>query len=126
LEPSALVVIVLVAGFVVALPALVWGLRDVKKIPGGVWRHAAERPRRQWRVGMISCYLLAGWPAIVAVVAWRRSRERADLLAEWAVLSRRKKAARQRATPPRAAAQPDIVLADYEESPSRRMGRADA
>ena len=115
MEPSALIVIVLLVGYLVALPALVWGLRDLSRIPGGVWRHAAQRPREQWRVGMISSYCLAGWPSIAAAILWWRSQERSDLFAEWAILSQRKQAARQRATPPRAAAEP-----------SGRMGRADA
>lgn len=115
MEPTTLIVIVLLVGYVVALPVLMWGVRDLARIPGGVWRHAAQRPREQWRFGMISAYLLAGWPSIVAVIAWRRSQERRDLFTEWAILSERKKAARRRAAPPRAAAEP-----------SRRMGRADA
>lgn len=115
MEPSTLIVIALFAGYVVALPVLVWGLRDLSNIPGGVWRHAAQRPREQWRFGMISSYLLAGWPSIYSVIAWRRSEERRDLFVEWAILSERKKASRRHATPPRAAA-----------DPSRRMGRADA
>ena len=126
MEPSAWVVIVLLTGFVLALPVLAWGLRDISKIPGGVWRHAAERPAHQWRVGIISSYLLGGWPAIVAVIVWRRSRERSELYIEWALLSERKRAARRRAEPPRAAAEPVIAPADFEESPSRRLGRADA
>jgi hypothetical protein len=115
MEPSAVIVIVVLAGYVVALPVLVSGLRDLAHIPGGVWRHAAQRPREQWRFGMICSYLLAGWPSIVSVIRWRRSQERRDLFVEWAILSERKKAARARAVPPRAAA-----------DPSRRMGRADA
>lgn len=98
---STLITIVLMTGFVVALPALVWGLGDISNIPGGVWRHSAERPRHQWRTGMLSAYLLLGWPAIVAVALWWRSRERADLLAEWADLSARKRRARRHATAPR-------------------------
>lgn len=115
MEPTALIVIVFLGGYAFALPTLMWGLRDLSRIPSGVWRHAAQRPREQWRFGMISSYLLAGWPAVVSVIVWRRSQERADLIAEWAVLSERKKAARRRAAPPRAAAEP-----------SRRMGPADA
>ncbi len=126
MRTGALIAIVIVAGFVVALPVLLWGLGDVAKIPGGVWRHAAERPRHQWRIGMVSAYVLGGWPAIVAVLIWRRSRERSDLLAEWADLSLRKRNSRRRAVTPRAAAEPAIVLADYEDPSPRQPGRADA
>ncbi|MGZ4688469.1 MAG: hypothetical protein ACXVKA_16300 [Acidimicrobiia bacterium] len=126
MAPSALIVIVLLAGYVMALPALLWGLGDVANIPGGVWRHAAQRPRHQWRIGMLVAYGLGGWPVIVAALVWWRSRERADLLAEWADLSARKRRARRRSTPPRAAAEPVIVLADFEDVPSRRAGLTDA
>jgi hypothetical protein len=115
MRPGALIVMMLLAGYVVALPALLFGLHDLSRIPGGVWRHAAQRPREQWRFGMISSYALAGWPTIASVIVWRLSQERADLLDEWAALSERKRAARRRAAPPRAAAEP-----------SRRMGGADA
>jgi hypothetical protein len=123
---SALITIVLLTGFVVALPVVLWGLGDVAKIPGGVWRHAAQRPRHQWRIGMMSAYLLGGWPGIVSVVIWIRSRERADLLLEWADLSLRKRNSRHRAATPRAAAEPVIVLADYEDPVPHRTGQADA
>jgi hypothetical protein len=122
---GALVVAVLVAGYVVALPVLAWGLADVAKIPGGVWRHAAQRPRHQWRVGMVSTYLLGGWPAIVAVLVWWRSRERTDLLLEWADLSVRKRRARRHGVPSRLAAE-RVMPAEFDESPSPRVGRADA
>jgi hypothetical protein len=123
---SGLIAAVIAAGFLVVLPVLVWGLADVAKIPGGVWRHAAERPRHQWRVGMLSAYALGGWPAIFAVLAWLRSRERTDLRLEWADLSVRKRRSRERAAGLRAGLEPAIVPADPEESTSSRVGRADA
>ena len=86
MAPTAQVVIVLMVGYVAGLPASLWGLGDIGKIPGGVWRHAADRPRHQWRIGLIGAYALGGWPAIVAALVWWRSRERADLLYEWAIL----------------------------------------
>jgi hypothetical protein len=100
---KTLIVTLLLTGYVAAAPVLWWGLGDLKHIPGGVWRHSAQRPRRQWRAGMISAYVLGGWPAIFAVVSWRRSTERANLLDEWAHLSARKRLSRQRR---RAAAEP--------------------
>ena len=93
---KTLIAVLLVTGYVACLPVLLWGLGDVKNIPGGVWRHSAQRPRAQWRGGMISAYALGGWPVIASVLAWRNSRERRDLLDEWTHLSRRKRQARRR------------------------------
>ena len=64
---KTLITVLLLAGYVAALPALLWGLADLRHIPGGVWRHAAQRPRAQWRAGMITAYALGGWPAFVSV-----------------------------------------------------------
>jgi hypothetical protein len=126
MAPSGLIVVVFVAGYIVALPVMIWGLGDIAKIPGGVWRHAAERPRHQWRIGIIATYVLGGWPTIVAVYVWRRSRERADLLYEWADLSERKRNSRRRGLTPRAAAEPVILLADYDAAASRESRHTDA
>jgi hypothetical protein len=133
MEPSAELFIVLLAGYVVGVPGLLWGLADLRRIPGGVWRHAAERPYHQWRTSMIGAYLICGWPVYVAVLLWWRGRERADLYVEWAELSARKRA-RRRAAAERAAADPGavpapepvVVLADYEDEPAPSRGRAEA
>jgi hypothetical protein len=113
---KTLVTALLIAGYLAAAPVLLWGLGDLRHIPGGVWRHAAERPRAQWRSGMITAYALGGWPAIVSVVLWWRSRERADLIDEWAHLSRRKRESRRRT---RHEVQRDdvIVLREHEDRP---------
>jgi hypothetical protein len=65
---------------------------------------------------MITAYALGGWPAIVSVVLWWRSRERADLIDEWAHLSRRKRESRRRT---RHEVQRDdvIVLREHEDRP---------
>jgi hypothetical protein len=102
---KTLFMVLLLTGFVAGAPALWWGLGDLKNIPGGVWRHSAQRPRHQWRAGMISAYLLGGWPVIVSVLMWHNSTERANLLDEWAHLSARKRQSRQRAREARLAAQ---------------------
>jgi hypothetical protein len=94
---NTLIAVLLLAGYVMTFPVLLWGLRDMKEIPGGVWRHAAQRPRAQWKGGMITAYALGGWPVIASVYTWRTSRERTDLRDEWAHLSARKRAARRRA-----------------------------
>jgi hypothetical protein len=120
---NTLITLLLLAGYIAGLPVLLWGLGDLRHIPGGVWRHAAQRPRAQWRAGMITAYALGGWPVIVSVLAWRRSRERADLLDEWAHLSRRKRLARRRARDevhraPSREPEPEIVLRDHEDEPA--------
>jgi hypothetical protein len=123
---SALIAAVIAAGYLLAMPALIWGLVDIAKIPGGVWRHAAERPRHVWRIGIMGAYLLGGWPAFVAVLGWWRSRERADLMLEWEDLSVRKRLPRHRHDPPRAIPASITVLVEHDETPSPRTGRADA
>lgn len=126
MAPSGLIAVAIVAGYIVALPALFWGLGDIANIPGGVWRHAAERPRHLWRIGIVSTYVLGGWPTIVAVLVWWRSRERADLLFEWADLSERKRSSRRRGLSSSGAAEPVIVLADYDTAASRESRLTDA
>jgi hypothetical protein len=122
---SAELVVVLLAGYVVALPALLWGLADLRRIPGGVWRHAAQRPYVHWRTGLIGAYLICGWPVLFAALHWRRGHERAELHEEWAELSRRKreKKAAMAGRPERART---IVLADYEDARAAEPGHADA
>ena len=114
---SALIVTVLAAGYLLTLPVMAWGLFDIGRIPGGVWRHAAERPRQQWRVGIVGAYALGGWPALIAVSVWWRSRERADLLLEWEDLSARKRLPHRH----------EVALpGELDEIPSTPLGRADA
>jgi hypothetical protein len=125
MRPSAELVVVLLAGYVLALPGLLWGLADLRRIPGGVWRHAAQRPYPSWRTGMIGAYAICGWPVYVAVFLWRRGRERADLYEEWADLSRRKQE-KKAAMAGRHERKPVIVIADYEETPATGPSRADA
>jgi hypothetical protein len=124
---KTLIMVLVLAGFLAGAPVLWWGITDLKHIPGGVWRHSAQRPRRQWQAGMISAYALGGWPVFIAVASWRQSTERANLLDEWAHLSAKKRRSRQRryaATKERAAEirpitpNPDdqmIVLSDHED-----------
>lgn len=125
MKPSVELAGVLLAGYVVALPGLLWVLGDLRRIPGGVWRHSAQRPYPQWRTGMIGSYLLCGWPVYVSALLWWRGKERVDLYAEWAELSARKRA-RRRAAAMRVASEPVVVLADYEDPRARERGHADA
>jgi hypothetical protein len=117
MSKSALIVTVLAAGYLLMLPVAAWALYDIGRIPGGVWRHAAERPRHQWRVGIMGSYALGGWPAMIAVFGWRRSRERADLLLEWEDLSARKKLPHRHEV---------ALTGQLDEIPSTPLGSADA
>lgn len=84
-----LVIAIIVVGYAVALPALLWMLRDLARIPRGLWRYAASRPPQAWRAAVIAGYVCGGWPALVVAVSWRRGRERATLLDDWADMHER-------------------------------------
>jgi hypothetical protein len=77
----------LMVGFVLAVPTVVWGYRDVRRIPHWVWR--TERSKEQpWLTAMLIGTLLGGWPGIVVVLAWRTSHQRVVLLEDWERLER--------------------------------------
>ena len=59
-----LAVVGIMVGFAVAIPALVWGFRDVRRIPHWVWRteRAKEEP---WLIAMFVGTLLGGWPGVL-------------------------------------------------------------
>ncbi len=85
LAPGAeygLAVVGIMVGFAVAIPALVWGFRDVRRIPHWVWRteRAKEEP---WLIAMFVGTLLGGWPGVLTVLAWKNSHQRVVLLEDW-------------------------------------------
>lgn len=70
-----------VVGLVVGIPALVWTLADLRRIPATVWsRSPYSRPL--WSTVAVLGYLVGGWPAVVVAAAWRFSRDRSDLVAD--------------------------------------------
>lgn len=70
-----------VVGLVVGIPALVWILSDLRRIPATIWaRSPYSRPL--WSTVAIVGYVVGGWPAVVVAAAWRFSRDRADLVAD--------------------------------------------
>jgi hypothetical protein len=76
-----------VVGLVVGIPALVWVLADLRRIPAALWaRSPYSRPL--WATVAILGYLVGGWPAVVVALAWRFSRDRADLVADSLLLAR--------------------------------------
>ena len=74
--------IFVLVGYVVALPAAWWGLRDLSTIPHGVWRSSPFNPA-PWSLGIVASWLMAGWPACLLAASWWRSVERQNLLDEW-------------------------------------------
>ena len=68
-------------GMIVALPVVRWWARDTARIPGPVWFWTGHH-RAVWRRTVAAAWLLSGWPAIVVVMVWARSRERQELLQE--------------------------------------------
>jgi hypothetical protein len=73
-------------GFVVGLPTLIWTLGDLRRIPAPIWA-ASPYSRSIWSSVVAVGYLVGGWPAVVVAVAWRFSRDRADLLDDMLLLA---------------------------------------
>lgn len=74
-------------GLVVGLPALVWVLADLRRIPASVWDRSPYS-RTLWSTVAVVGYLVGGWPVVVVAAAWRFSRDRADLVADSLLLAR--------------------------------------
>jgi hypothetical protein len=89
-----LVVVLILVGYAVALPALLWMLHDLARIPRGLWRYAASRPPQAWRAALIAGYACSGWPSLVVALSWWRSRERGALLEDWADMHARNERSR--------------------------------
>jgi hypothetical protein len=75
-----------VIGFVVGVPALVWTLTDLRRIPMPIWDRSPYS-RGLWSSVVVVGYLLGGWLAVVIAAAWRWSRDRADLVDDCHVLA---------------------------------------
>jgi hypothetical protein len=73
-----------VLGYVVGLPFLIWLIQDGRTISRRVWA-ACGRRRSKWEQQMVLGYACAGWPAIALVMVWRRGRLRHELRRERAV-----------------------------------------
>jgi hypothetical protein len=73
-----------ILGYIVGLPFLVWAINDARTISRRVWA-AVGRRRSRWEKQMMFGYALAGWPAIPLTLVWRRSHLRHDLRRERAV-----------------------------------------
>lgn len=75
----------IVVGYLVGLPALVWCLRDLKSFHRPLWPGYGNRGT--WRHGAVIAYLLGGWPVVLLAIGWRTGRTRAGLVDERARLS---------------------------------------
>lgn len=73
-----------ILGYLVGLPFLLWGIQDARTISRRVWA-AVGRRRSRWEHTMIAGYLCAGWPAIPLMWSWRHGRLRHELRRERAV-----------------------------------------
>jgi MFS family permease len=70
-----------VVGMIAAVPFVLWWARDFGRIPGRTWFWSGYDPR-PWRWAVFLGFFLGGVVAIVAVLRWRRSPARDELLAE--------------------------------------------
>jgi hypothetical protein len=66
-----------IVGYVVGLPLVLWCLADLKSFHRPEW--VGYGNRRAWQIGVVSMYLLGGWPGIFTVIGWRASKARAGL-----------------------------------------------
>jgi hypothetical protein len=65
-------------GYVVGLPVLLYGIVDLARIPGRLYRYTTYS-RVVWIAAMFLGYACFGVGAILMVAAWLRSTERAEL-----------------------------------------------
>jgi hypothetical protein len=73
-----------VLGYIVGLPFLLWSIQDGRTISRRVWA-ACGRRRSRWEQQMVLGYAIGGWPAVALALSWRRGRLRHDLHSERAV-----------------------------------------
>jgi hypothetical protein len=120
-----LLALIFVSGYVVAFVPVLWARRDISRIPRSIWRYTAPHPREVWRGALLVAYVCGGWPGLLVAILWRVSNDRDALREEWAHLHRRnvqprrakaREDAARTAAPPAPSAEPEIVLADYEEA----------
>jgi hypothetical protein len=69
-----------IVGYLVAVPALVWHRRDLKRFHRPLW--AGYGSRRARLRGAAICYLAFGWPELLMALGWRVSVTRVALVVE--------------------------------------------
>jgi hypothetical protein len=72
--------LLVVAGYVVALPVLLWHRHDLLSFRRMLW--VGYGSRRDRLAGALLCYLAGGWPELVMALEWRASERRRALVAE--------------------------------------------
>ena len=71
------VIVVAIAGYVVAYPALVWTLHDLRRYPRQLWTgFGRPHPRGQ---ATVIVYLAGGLPVFIVALAWRASNVRQEM-----------------------------------------------
>jgi len=68
---------VVIAGYVIALPVVLWCLRDLRSFHRPLW--AGYGNRRSWVAALLLTYAVAGWPALLVAVGWRTGQLRREL-----------------------------------------------
>jgi hypothetical protein len=77
---------------------MLWARYDVSRIQRSVWRYGSIHPRSAWRAGLLTGYVLGGWPGLVIAIVWFWSGDRSSLREEWAHLHHRNVETRQTPT----------------------------
>lgn len=71
------VLLVVLAGYVVAYPGFAWALYDLDRYPRHLWTGYGKPGA--WREAAVLAYLAGGLPVYIVAVAWRTSTTRAEL-----------------------------------------------
>lgn len=74
-------VLLVILGWLCAIPASVWWERDTRPISRRTWYWSGYQ-RHVWTRGIVIGLVMFGWPAIVIIPAWRFSEQRSELMAE--------------------------------------------
>lgn len=77
-----------VVGIVLAVPAVLWCIHDMRAIPHRVWFWSGH-DRRPWYWALGIGWVLGGYGAVIVALVWSRSAERRDLYDELADLRER-------------------------------------
>ncbi len=68
------------AGYLAALPVLLWHRRDLMSFRRPLWAGYGSRTARLR--GALVCYVALGWPELLMALGWRRSQTRGALVLE--------------------------------------------
>ena len=72
--------IVVVVGYLAALPVLSWHRRDLMSFQRPLWAGYGSRQARL-RAAIV-CYVACGWPELLMALGWRSSQTRGALIIE--------------------------------------------